>query len=137
MSGAVRTEPVRLGHCRCGRITFEARGEPNRVGVCHCESCRRATGAAFATYVDYPLAAVVVSGEPAVWSATPGVERTFCASCGSPISYYGDPWPNDLSLHLGAFAHPEEFAPHHATFEQEGFDWARRALAPILADGKR
>lgn len=125
---------VRSGRCRCGRVTFEARGEPNKVGVCHCESCRRATGSAFAVYVDYPLDAVTISGGPAVWLSRPGVEWTYCGQCGSPISYYGSPWPNEISLNLGAFVHPEEFpAPHHVTFEDEGLPWAREALAPILA----
>jgi hypothetical protein len=131
------SETIRTGGCRCGRVSFEARGAPLRVGVCHCESCRRASGSAFEVFVDYPHDAVAIAGEPAAWSSRPGVERLFCPRCGSPIAYRGADWLGETSLCLGAFAGPEEFTPHHVTFEAEGLDWARRALAPILAEGRR
>ncbi len=123
---------VRLGGCRCGAVRFEARGPENRIGVCHCDSCRHATGAPFAVFVDYPDEAVTVSGQAAVWSAKPGIERAFCGRCGAPLSYKGDPWPGETSLHLGAFDAPEGLVPHHVSFETEGLGWARKALAPIL-----
>lgn len=123
---------VRSGGCRCGAVRFEACGRENRVGVCHCDSCRRATGAAFAVYVDYPDPAVRFLGEVAIWRPRDGIERRFCGACGSPLSYKGDPWPGETSLHLGAFDAPGGLVPHHVTFEAEGLDWAREALAPLL-----
>jgi hypothetical protein len=29
------------GGCACGKVRFEVRGEPYRVGVCHCLTCRK------------------------------------------------------------------------------------------------
>jgi hypothetical protein len=124
---------LRRGRCRCGRVSFETRGEPVRVGVCHCESCRRATGSAFAAYADYLQSAVTIAGEPAVWSSRPGVERLFCPRCGSPIAFRDENEPRMTSLHLGAFEDAEELGPpHHVTYAHEGLGWAREALAPIL-----
>jgi len=120
-----------LGGCRCGLVRFEARGAPLRVGVCHCQSCRRATGAAFAVYVDFPRDAVAFEGEPAVWSSSPGVEWLFCARCGSPIAYRGGGSPTETNIHLGAFAHPEVFTPNHVTFADEALDWSGRALSAL------
>ncbi len=133
MSGAA-APIVRTGGCRCGRVRFTLRGEPFRVGFCHCESCRRATGGAFAVFVDVMSADVTIEGEPAVWSSRPGVERLFCPQCGSPVAYRDGDDPAQTALHLGAFDAPEELTPHHATFPDEGFAWALRTLAPLLRE---
>ena len=45
---------VRYGGCSCGALRFEVRGEPIKVGVCHCLECRKATGAPFVFYADWP-----------------------------------------------------------------------------------
>jgi hypothetical protein len=79
---------VTTGRCMCGDIRFEYRGAPIETGHCHCESCRRHTSAPFATYVVIDKAAFrYTRGEPVVYQSSPGVERTHCARCGSPISY--------------------------------------------------
>ena len=39
------------GSCLCGEITFEVTGQPVRQGNCHCSTCKKATGAAYATIV--------------------------------------------------------------------------------------
>ena len=36
---------VYSGRCLCGAIKFEARGKPKGIFWCHCDSCRRHTGA--------------------------------------------------------------------------------------------
>jgi hypothetical protein len=39
------------GHCYCGRISFEAEIEPNKVRVCLCTDCQTLSGSAFRTNV--------------------------------------------------------------------------------------
>jgi hypothetical protein len=36
------------GHCHCGRITFEAKVDPDAITICHCTDCQTLTGSAFA-----------------------------------------------------------------------------------------
>jgi hypothetical protein len=38
---------MRTASCNCGCIRTEARGEPVRVGLCHCTTCRKESGAPF------------------------------------------------------------------------------------------
>ncbi len=38
---------TRTASCNCGAIRIEARGQPMRVGLCHCITCRKAGGAPF------------------------------------------------------------------------------------------
>ncbi|MGD8767320.1 MAG: GFA family protein, partial [Methyloceanibacter sp.] len=40
----------RKGSCACGQVQVETRGEPYRVGICHCMNCRKAHGAPFNFY---------------------------------------------------------------------------------------
>ncbi len=35
------------GGCLCGRIRYRATGKPSNEIHCHCETCRRGSGAAF------------------------------------------------------------------------------------------
>ena len=39
------------GSCLCGDVVWEASGKLERMSHCHCSMCRKAHGAAFATYV--------------------------------------------------------------------------------------
>ena len=92
------------GSCLCGGIRYEIRGPLGRVSHCHCAMCRKAHGAAFATYgrverTDF----VLVSGadEIASYQSSPGVSRTFCKRCGSTLQFISDKRPSIFSLALG------------------------------------
>lgn len=79
------------GHCLCGRVAYELRGEPREMYYCHCSMCRRATGSTFATNM-LALARdfVIVAGRAHLkaYESSPGEHRHFCAECGSPV--YGE-----------------------------------------------
>jgi hypothetical protein len=76
---------IRTGGCACGQLTFKTTGEPKRVGLCHCMTCRKISGAPFNAFVIYPVDQVTITGETKTWSATPESERCFCATCGSQV----------------------------------------------------
>lgn len=82
------------------------------VAICHCPSCRRHTGAPFAVYADYGRDCVSFTGtEPARYASSAGVERRFCARCGSTISYHGANLPEMIHLHIGLFDDADAFVP--------------------------
>src|SRR5579883_1599280 len=98
---------VRSGRCLCGAVRFTAQGAPRWVAHCHCESCRRATSAAMATYAGYATEQVRWSGDSLrTFESSPGVTRTFCARCGSPMSFAGERWPGEVHLFVASFADP-------------------------------
>jgi len=49
------------GGCLCGAVRFEARGKPKWVRWCHCESCRRHSGAPSNVFVAFENSAVTVT----------------------------------------------------------------------------
>ena len=118
------------GRCLCSAVRFAASGEPLWVAHCHCESCRRATSAPMATYVGFAATQVAWSGEPrAAFASSPGVERSFCRRCGSPMSYASEHSPGEIHLFAASFERPEAFAPGVHVFAGEQLPWLQ------LADG--
>ena len=100
------------GHCLCRQFTFETDGEPRWVAYCHCASCRRHTASP-----------VRFSGERATYASSPGVTRSFCSTCGTPIGYETDKRPGEIDLYLNVFDHPEAFSPQRHVYYAEHIPW--------------
>lgn len=113
---------VAEGRCRCGAIALRARAEPTVVVYCHCRDCRRSSGAPVSLFAGYWLERVELRrGEPTVYESSPGVRRSFCGTCGSPISFEDERLPGETYLPVGIFDDPEAFEP-------EAHDWVSRRL---------
>jgi len=76
------------GSCLCGAITYESGDLVAPIVNCHCETCRKAHGAAFAsvgrvTRNEFRW----VSGEERLrqFESSPGKLRHFCSECGSHL----------------------------------------------------
>jgi len=96
------------GGCACGRLRFIARGEPKRVGLCHCMTCRKVSGSAFNAFVIFPERAITIEGRFETWAATPHGDRGFCPTCGSQVfARAGD----EMEMKLGAFDAPKLSTP--------------------------
>jgi hypothetical protein len=103
---------IETGQCLCGGIKFEAQGEPLWVAHCHCHSCRRNTGAPVTTFVGYPLSErTYTSGQHKTYSSSPGVRRSFCPDCGTPLCYESDGFPGEIHLYISTLDAPERFNP--------------------------
>jgi hypothetical protein len=111
------------GGCQCGAVRFAADGAPRFVARCHCRSCRRATGAAFSTWVGFAEAQARWAGNPAFHASSPGVRRGFCRDCGTPLSYQGDKWASEIHILIGAFDEPAAFTPTNDAFPGEALSW--------------
>jgi len=77
------------GSCLCGTVRYEVAGPLEFVGNCHCSMCRKAHGAAYATWgILKPEDFRWVAGEQSVhhYESSPGTTRCFCGKCGSPLA---------------------------------------------------
>jgi hypothetical protein len=72
------------GHCLCGAVRYEAQGAPLYVSLCHCEDCRRASGAPFQGWVFFAKPNIHILSRALRVHCYEGRERRFCAACGSP-----------------------------------------------------
>lgn len=111
------------GHCLCGQLSLEAEGDPRWVSYCHCASCRRHTGSPVTCFVNFESARVAFRGERATFQSSPGVTRSHCARCGTPIGYETSRRPGEIDLYLNAFDAPEAFPPQGHAFFAERIPW--------------
>ncbi len=107
------------GGCLCGKVRFEARGEPLRVGVCHCLDCRKFHGAPFWAAAKFAHENVSIHGETHDYQC-----RHFCPHCGSSVFAKTD---EDVEIYLGALDEPNLFTPSYELWTIRRESW----LSPI------
>lgn len=89
------------GACLCGAVRFEADPAKAEAHACHCEMCRRWTGAAFFSVEVAPEAlrfdepAPIATRQTSDWA-----ERGWCAGCGSHLFYRLTAGPRADWVHL-------------------------------------
>jgi hypothetical protein len=95
---------VLTGSCLCGAVRFTVSGKLGPVIHCHCESCRKAQGGAFVTNAPVRrkyLTLVTGADSVAAYESSPGKQRTFCRTCGSPLWSERRDAPDVVRLRLG------------------------------------
>ena len=98
------------GGCQCGRIRYRAEAPRDRASVCYCRMCQKASGGPFMAFVRFPAAQVHWSTPPDIFASSNQVERGFCRSCGTPLSYHhlGGPF---ISVTINSLDDPESVQP--------------------------
>jgi hypothetical protein len=118
------------GGCLCGRVRFRASGAPKWTIWCHCQSCRKHSGAPVSAFAAFDETVVeVTKGEITKFASSPGVLRGFCSTCGSTLTCQGERSPDELHFHIGAFDRPERLAPVAEVYSEERLPWV--CLRPI------
>ena len=112
------------GGCLCGAVRFRANGAPRWIGWCHCQSCRRHSGAPVSVFVAFARADVQATGGAMTrFQSSPGTRRGFCATCGSTLTCEGDARPDELHIHVGAFDDAAGLAPTFHIYAEERLPW--------------
>src|SRR5918997_4837740 len=117
---------VSEGGCLCGDVRYTVTGPPRAGQICHCVSCRRAAGAQSVAWLTFPSRYFsVISGEPARYRSSAEVSRTFCSRCGTTLTYRHDGDPDLVDVTASSLDDPEEFAPTHHVWLEDGISWDR------------
>ena len=112
------------GRCFCGQVRFELAGEPAFACHCHCESCRRAAGAAFVTWVTFGLDGfALTSGAIAEYRSSPGVRRGHCAACGTTITYAQDKRPEEIDIAVSSLDITSGIEPEAHIWVEDKVPW--------------
>jgi hypothetical protein len=114
------------GSCLCGGVAYEYAGEFGLFSLCYCAQCRKAQGSAFVAVLpvnttDFKL----IRGENLLkaYSASPGKERVFCGTCGSPLFSRLQSKPELLRLRVGTLDTPIGRKPESHQFVASKADW--------------
>jgi hypothetical protein len=98
------------GGCLCGAVRYRISEPALSAGICHCRTCRRASGAQSVAWATIPSGGFAVTrGEPARHASSPGVERRHCAACGTSLTWQGEPGTIDVTL--ASLDDPEALPP--------------------------
>lgn len=114
----------REGGCLCGAVRYRVHGSPRATSLCHCRSCRLATGAPALAWAIFPEDKVeIVAGETATFFSSPGVEWGFCASCGTTLTYRRASRPGLFDVTTATLDDPEAFPPSKEIWTGERLSW--------------
>ena len=93
------------GKCLCGRVSYKVSVDPNFILNCHCEDCRRSTGAVFGTNVFVAEDKVQITGELSSYTHTADSGNTmtkrFCPKCGTLLFGNSSGRQNSVSIRAG------------------------------------
>ena len=124
--GAGMTEagkPVFTGGCQCGAVRFAISATPNRVSICHCRMCQKASGAPFASFADINRTDFAWSkGQPAFFRSSSIADRGYCAACGTPLSF-GRIDGDRIEIMTGAFDRPDQLVPTRQYGTESRLGW--------------
>ncbi len=114
------------GGCLCGAIRYAIHGVPGSSGICHCQSCRRAAGSPAVAWITLPVDRFSFArGTPAQFRSSPPVVRTFCATCGTPLTYVHAEDADKIDVTTCSLDDPEAFPPSRHSFYEERLSWDR------------
>lgn len=116
---------IHTGGCRCGKVRFECRAEPHFSSYCHCEDCRRATGAPVLAYVGFRDAEIDWSSDESRSYGARPVSRFFCPHCGSPLGYRDDRLAGRTYFYTGIMDEPERFPPAIHAYSDQQLRWLK------------
>lgn len=112
------------GGCHCGAIRYSVAGERKYGGVCHCETCRRTTGALTTAWNAFSTEGFEVEGEPKSYSSSDGVIRQFCGQCGTSLFYYNEAlMPGVVDILATTLDDPAELVPQVHVNMADALPW--------------
>lgn len=114
------------GGCLCGAVRYRATAAPHTGTLCHCRSCRLASGAPSVAWTVFPVDAFAfTSGKPVEYESSPGVLRSFCRDCGTPLTYRRGAASRTIDVTTATLDAADEFAPVKEIWVAEKLSWER------------
>jgi len=112
------------GGCFCGAVRYRMTDSPHSSTICHCESCRRASGAPSVAWVTTDREKFeIVKGTPAAYLSSPGVVRRFCGRCGSALTYENTKNSGTIDITTITLDDPCGFPPTSEVWLEDQVSW--------------
>jgi len=116
--GSVFAMTLRSGKCLCGQVRIAVRGDPLRVGICHCTDCRQESGSAFTFYAVWPAHEFEHAGDTSEFR-----RQHFCARCGSHLFSVDE---QEAEIKLGILSDaPTALVPSYELWVKRREPWLR------------
>jgi hypothetical protein len=109
--------------CFCGAVRLTATGDPLVVSWCHCKDCRRQSGAPAVVWAGFKVGQVAIEGAPTRRQSSEHIIRSFCAACGTPMTYEDDRLPGEIYIHAGLFDEADRLVPNRHAYVTSKLFW--------------
>jgi hypothetical protein len=109
--------------CFCSAVHITTSAEPFLVSWCHCKDCRRQTGAPAVVWAGFPPDQIAVEGTPKRRRSSEHATRSFCAACGTPLTYEDDRLPGEVYIHAGLFDEADRLVPDRHAYVTSKLFW--------------
>ncbi len=117
------------GGCQCGAVRYRVDVKPDGAVICHCRMCQKASGGLFMAFCGVPNSSFVVTrGSISRFQSSDVVERGFCASCGTPLTYQllGG---KRIAMCLGSLDDPNAVVPEEQLGTESRVHWLADSLS--------
>jgi hypothetical protein len=112
------------GGCLCSAVRYRVAGPPLYSVICHCNTCRKASAAASVAWLTFERANFkILAGVPKTFRSSPDVLRTFCAVCGSALTYTTELRPNHVDITTVTLNDPALFPPTQEVWTEHRLPW--------------
>ena len=130
------TSPIE-GGCLCGDVRYRIDGDPIISTTCQCRSCRKASAAPIVPWIHLDATTFAfVAGKPVEFQSSPGVIRTFCGRCGTPLTYWTTSYGPAIDVTTATLDDPEAFPPVIHVWTSHRLGWVTLADGlPCLEEG--
>lgn len=112
------------GGCLCGSVRYQSSGVSTHPTLCHCSTCRRASGAHLLGWVTFSKQEFRFTAiPPTEFHSSTKVTRTFCSRCGTPLTYWHENSPNEIDVTIGSLDAPDKVAPADHIWMSDALAW--------------
>ncbi|WP_194722181.1 GFA family protein [Noviherbaspirillum malthae] len=116
------------GGCFCGAVRYETDGTPFHETNCHCEICRRTSGAPMVAWFSVPKTGFrLVAGKPTRFRSTALGMRSFCPQCGTQLTFENDNLPDEIDVTIVSLDDPDRLTPKDHTYVRSRLQWVKLA----------
>lgn len=112
------------GGCLCGAVRYRVGAMPVATSLCHCRSCRLASGGPTQAWAVFRSEDVRwIRGAPKLFASSHGVTRGFCADCGTALTYATTDRQELIDITSATFDDPAPFAPAFEIWVDQEIPW--------------
>ncbi|QIK79372.1 GFA family protein [Sphingomonas piscis] len=115
------------GRCHCGQVKYQMPEEAIHQAICHCEDCRRHSGAPFVGWALVQSSDLLIEGELKTYESSADGRRQFCPNCGTGLFYLNPViFPNQTDVQIATLDNPDAIVPTAQIQTAERIDWVKQ-----------
>lgn len=112
------------GGCLCGAVRYALYQPALQTCLCHCEDCRKASGAHAVAWTFFHTGAIKWTRGNFKMIRFADRERSFCGDCGTPLMFFDPSIPHLFEVSTCSLDNPAEFPPKDQCWLADSVAWS-------------